>query len=61
MRNEFLKEYYRGNWDKALEWAKGLSEDKKVTIQDYYLKMIERMEEGFLQIGTVFIEPQASN
>ena len=44
--NEFLKEYYRGNWNKAIEWAKGLSEDKKVTIQDYYLKMVERMEEG---------------
>ena len=44
--NEFLKEYYRGNWDKAIEWAKGLAEDPKVSIKDYYLNMIERMEEG---------------
>ena len=29
-----------------LQQQTGLSEDKKVTIKDYYLKMIERMEEG---------------
>ena len=44
--NEYLKEYYRGNWDKAISWAKGLVEDDSVTIKQYYLNMIERMEEG---------------
>jgi adenylate cyclase len=44
--NEYLKEYYRGNWDKAIKWAKGLAEDDSVTIKQYYLNMIERMEEG---------------
>lgn len=44
--NEYLKEYYRGNWDKAIKWAKGLSEDDSVDIKQYYLNMIERMEEG---------------
>jgi adenylate cyclase len=44
--SEYLKEYYRGNWDKAIKWAKGLAEDDSVTIKQYYLNMIERMEEG---------------
>jgi adenylate cyclase len=44
--SEYIKEYYRGNWDKAIKWAKGLSEDDSVTIKQYYLNMIERMEEG---------------
>ena len=44
--NEYLKEYYRGNWDKAIKWAKGLAEDDSVTIKQYYMNMIERMEEG---------------
>jgi adenylate cyclase len=44
--NEYLKEYYRGNWKRAIEWAKELAEDPKVTIEDYYHKMIERMDEG---------------
>lgn len=44
--SEYLKEYYRGNWDKAIKWAKGLSEDDSVDIKQYYLNMIERMEEG---------------
>jgi adenylate cyclase len=43
---EFLKEYYRGNWQRAIEWAKELVEDDKVTVKDYYHKMIERMDEG---------------
>jgi len=44
--DEYLKEYYRGNWDKAIKWAKELVEDEKVTIKQYYMNMIERMEEG---------------
>jgi len=44
--DEYLKEYYRGNWDKAIKWAKELVEDEKVTIKQYYLNMIERMQEG---------------
>lgn len=44
--SEFLKEYYRGNWKRATEWALELTEDKKVTVKDYYHKMIERMDEG---------------
>jgi len=44
--DEYLKEYYRGNWDKAIKWAKGLVEDDTVTIKQYYMNMIERMEEG---------------
>jgi len=44
--DEFLKEYYRGSWKRALEWAQELIEDDKVTIKDYYHKMIERMDEG---------------
>jgi adenylate cyclase len=44
--DEFLKEYYRGNWKRATEWAQELIDDKSVTIQDYYHKMIERMDEG---------------
>ena len=44
--DEYLKEYYRGSWDKAIKWAKKLVEDEKVTIKQYYLNMIERMQEG---------------
>jgi len=44
--NEFLKEYYRGNWRVALDWAQGLAEDPKVTIRQYYFNMIDRMKEG---------------
>ena len=43
---EYKKEYTRGNWKKALEWARELEADPKVTIQEYYHKMILRMEEG---------------
>jgi len=43
---EYLKEYYRGNWKRATEWAQELIDDKNVTIKDYYHKMIERMDEG---------------
>jgi hypothetical protein len=43
---EFLKEYYRGNWNRAIKWAKDICDDEKVTIKDYYHQMIERMDEG---------------
>jgi adenylate cyclase len=44
--DEYLKEYYRGNWDKAIKWANALVKDDSVTIKQYYMNMIERMEEG---------------
>jgi len=44
--DEYRKEYTRGNWKKALEWARELEADPKVTIKEYYHKMILRMEEG---------------
>jgi len=43
---EYKKEYTRGNWKKALTWAHELEADPKVTIKEYYHKMILRMEEG---------------
>jgi len=43
---EYLKEYYRGSWDKAIKWANELVKDDSVTIKQYYMNMIERMEEG---------------
>ena len=43
---EYLKEYYRGSWDKAIKWANDLVKDDSVTIKQYYMNMIERMEEG---------------
>jgi adenylate cyclase len=44
--DEFLKEYYRGNWKRATQWAQELVDDPKVTIKNYYHAMIERMDEG---------------
>jgi len=43
---EYKKEYTRGNWKKAIKWAEELEADPKVTIKEYYHKMIARMEEG---------------
>ena len=43
---EYLKEYYRGSWVKAIKWAQELIDDPEVTIKDYYHKMVERMDEG---------------
>lgn len=43
---EYKKEYTRGIWKKAITWAKELESDPKVTIKEYYRKMIERMEQG---------------
>ena len=46
MHNEYLKEYYRGDWNKAIDWAKKMVNNDDVTIKHYYELMIERMEEG---------------
>jgi adenylate cyclase len=43
---EYRKEYQRGNWKRAIEWAQELIDDDNVTIKDYYHKMIERMDQG---------------
>jgi adenylate cyclase len=43
---EYKKEYTRGNWKRATEWALELIDDKDVTIKDYYHNMIERMDQG---------------
>lgn len=43
---EFRKEYTRGDWKKAIKWAKELEADPKVNIKEYYHKMIARMEDG---------------
>jgi adenylate cyclase len=43
---EYRKEYQRGNWKRATQWAQELIDDKEVTIKDYYHKMIERMDGG---------------
>ena len=46
MHNEYLKEYYRGDWIKAIDWAKKMINNDDVTIKQYYELMIERLEEG---------------
>ena len=46
MHNEYLKEYYRGDWTKAIDWAKKMINNDDVTIKQYYELMIERLEEG---------------
>jgi adenylate cyclase len=46
MHEEYRKEYTRGNWDKAIKWAKMMVNNDDVTIKEYYQKMIDRMEEG---------------
>jgi adenylate cyclase len=43
---EYKKEYTRGDWKRAIKWAKELEADPKVTIKEYYHKMIDRMEDG---------------
>lgn len=43
---EYKKEYIRGDWKKALKWAKELAKDPEVEIKEYYEKMIERLEGG---------------
>jgi len=44
--DEFRKEYTRGDWKKAIKWAQELETDPKVTLKEYYHKMIARMEDG---------------
>ena len=47
MHDEFLKEYYRGNWKKAEGWIKEiLTAGDDVTITAYYEAMLERIKEG---------------
>jgi len=46
MHDEFLKEYYRGDWERAAEWARKMTNNDEVTIKDYYKKMLERFDEG---------------
>ena len=46
MHAEFLKEYYRGDWNKAKMWARKMLNDDAVTIKQYYELMIQRLEEG---------------
>jgi adenylate cyclase len=46
MHEEYRKEYTRGDWKKAIKWAKMMVNDDSVTIKEYYAKMIARMEEG---------------
>jgi len=46
MHEEYLKNYFSGNWTEAIRWAKKLLAEDKVDIKHYYELMIERMEEG---------------
>jgi len=46
MHAEFLKEYYRGNWKDAERWAQMMVNNDEVSIKEYYVKMIERLQEG---------------
>lgn len=46
MHEEYRKEYTRGNWAKAIKWAKMMINNDEVTVKHYYELMIERMEGG---------------
>jgi adenylate cyclase len=46
MHEEYKKEYLRGDWKKAITWAKKMVNDDEVDIKHYYELMIERMEGG---------------
>jgi hypothetical protein len=46
MHEEYLKNYFSGNWTEAIRWAKKLVAEDKVDIKHYYELMIERMEQG---------------
>ena len=46
MHEEYKKEYLRGDWKKAITWAKKMVNDDGVDIKHYYELMIERMEGG---------------
>jgi len=43
--DEFLKSYYRGDWDRAKKFCRELVNDK-TNVTDYYEKMLERLNEG---------------
>lgn len=42
----YLQAYYSGDWKRAKQIASSLAKDSNITIQDYYEKMIERLDEG---------------
>jgi adenylate cyclase len=42
---EYLDAYYKGDWKKALEFAKKLAEENN-SLKQYYKNMIERLEKG---------------
>jgi len=46
MHDEYLKEYYRGNWEAAKKWVRMMINNDEVTIKSYYELMLERLEEG---------------
>ena len=46
MHDEYLKNYFSGNWTEAIRWANKLLSEDKVDIKHYYELMIERMEGG---------------
>jgi adenylate cyclase len=46
MHEEYLKNYFSGNWTEAIRWANKLLAEDKVDIKHYYELMIERMEDG---------------
>jgi adenylate cyclase len=46
MHNEYLKNYFSGNWTEAIRWANKLLDEDSVNIKHYYELMIERMEDG---------------
>ena len=46
MHNEYLKNYFSGNWTEAIRWANKLLNEDSVNIKHYYELMIERMEDG---------------
>ena len=46
MHDEYLKNYFSGNWTEAIRWANKLLNEQKVDIKHYYELMIERMEGG---------------
>jgi adenylate cyclase len=44
--DQFLEAYYRGDWARARKIADQLIKDESVDVKDYYVKMIERFDEG---------------
>jgi adenylate cyclase len=46
LHKKYLKAYYDGNWEGAIFLAKQLKADSPPHVRQYYINMIERMEEG---------------